>query len=177
MRSNIIKIFTSVSVLLMPLFSFSFYARAQSYLDLTLEKTVAIALEKNRDVVKSKEETFKADFQIIEAASAAFPQVNGQWTFDKNLKPQGNYRGDASRIQISILAYKPFGHSQIFWENCQAKRPGGTVRTVNSYSQSEGTSIRARDRFQPLYENARPLPKKSVGKFCVLCARKPGLFF
>lgn len=63
-------------------------AFAQSYLDITLDRAISVALEKNKDVVSAREDAIKAGLQITEAASAAYPQINGSWTMDRNLKPQ-----------------------------------------------------------------------------------------
>ncbi len=63
-------------------------ASAASYLDLTVDQAVQLAYEKNRDIQDAYEETRRANFQITEAASAAYPQVNGLWEYNKNLKPQ-----------------------------------------------------------------------------------------
>jgi len=60
----------------------------ENYIDLTLDRAVEIALKNNRDIITAKEETRRARFRITEAASAAFPQINGSWNYDKNLKPQ-----------------------------------------------------------------------------------------
>ncbi len=81
------SILLAVLLLVMYSVAVSNSVEAQSYIDLTLDRAVAIALEKNRDIIKTKDETVRAGFQIIEAASAAFPQINGQWTFERNLKP------------------------------------------------------------------------------------------
>jgi len=53
------------------------HARADGYLDLTLDRAVSVALEKNREIIKAREEVKRA-----------YPQINGQWTMDRNLKPQ-----------------------------------------------------------------------------------------
>ncbi len=63
-------------------------AGAESLIDLTLDRAVDVALENNREIIKAREETKRAKFQVTEAAAAAYPQINGQWTMDKNLKPQ-----------------------------------------------------------------------------------------
>ena len=81
-------------------------ADAQDYIDLTLDRAVEIALNQNRDIIQAKEETARADFRITEAASAAYPQVNGSWTFDKNLKPQVfviSFPDSAGRLQKNRL--------------------------------------------------------------------------
>lgn len=65
----------------------SWSAESEQYMNLTLDHAVRIALEQNRDIVKADEEARKADHQITEAASTAYPQINGNWNFSRNLKP------------------------------------------------------------------------------------------
>ncbi|MFC1541851.1 TolC family protein [Candidatus Latescibacterota bacterium] len=62
-------------------------AHAQTYNDLTLDQAINIALEKNRDIINAKEDVKKASFQITEAASAAYPSLNGFWDFDRVIEP------------------------------------------------------------------------------------------
>ncbi len=63
------------------------WAQTESYLQLKLENAIKIALVKNRDIKNAEEETNKAKYRIIEAASGAFPQINGFWDSQKTLKP------------------------------------------------------------------------------------------
>lgn len=85
MKGNIL--FTLV-ILFMFLTSQAFCAQQESYHKLSLEQAIDIALEKNRDIINADKETNKADYQIIEAASAALPQISGLWDYEKNLRPQ-----------------------------------------------------------------------------------------
>lgn len=55
---------------------------------LTVQEAVNIALRNNRDILNAQEEMKRADYQVTEAASGAYPQINGSWSMDKNLKPQ-----------------------------------------------------------------------------------------
>ncbi|MFC1552668.1 TolC family protein [Candidatus Latescibacterota bacterium] len=61
--------------------------QAQEYYDLTLDQAIRIAAEKNRDIINAKEDVKKAGFQITEAASAAYPSLNGFWDMDKVIEP------------------------------------------------------------------------------------------
>ncbi|MCE5252298.1 TolC family protein [bacterium] len=63
------------------------WAQSESYMDLSVERAVKIALEKNKDVINAGEEASKANNRITEAASAAYPQINGSWNYERNLKP------------------------------------------------------------------------------------------
>ncbi len=62
-------------------------AQVRSYMDLTLNKAIAIAKENNRDIANAQEENIKSGYRITEAASAAFPQIDGTWNYERNLKP------------------------------------------------------------------------------------------
>ncbi len=55
---------------------------------LTVGEAVNVALKSNRDIQQAREEVNRAEYRITEAKSAAYPQVNGSWNADKNLKPQ-----------------------------------------------------------------------------------------
>jgi len=61
---------------------------AENISNLTVENAIDIALEKNKDILKAEEEVNKANFQIMEAASGAYPQINGQVDFQQTLKQQ-----------------------------------------------------------------------------------------
>lgn len=54
---------------------------------LAIQDAVAVALRTNRDILQAREEVRRADYRITEAKSAAFPQVNGAWSLERNLKP------------------------------------------------------------------------------------------
>ncbi len=60
---------------------------AQSYLDLSIDQAITIALKNNRDIKNANEEKVRANLRVTEAASGAFPQINGSWSLEKNLKP------------------------------------------------------------------------------------------
>lgn len=59
----------------------------ETYLGVTLEQAVTVALGQNRDVIKAEEELDRADYRIMEATSGALPQINGFWNSEKVLKP------------------------------------------------------------------------------------------
>ena len=84
---NYVHILTIVTLFISTILS-SACVEAQSYADITLDQAITIALEKNRDITQAREETFRAKFQITEAASGAYHILNGLWTMDRNLKPQ-----------------------------------------------------------------------------------------
>jgi len=81
------KLRFTLVILLMVFASKYVLAQPESYNQLTLENAIKIALEKNRDIMNAEEETNKAKYRIIEAASGALPQVNGFWDSQKTLKP------------------------------------------------------------------------------------------
>ena len=81
------KLLSIVVVLLICTFPQIGTAQTNSYLNLTLDSAIAISLGNNREISKAQEDNIKADFQITEAASAAFPQINGSVDYERNLKP------------------------------------------------------------------------------------------
>jgi outer membrane protein len=66
----------------------SVWAQTMNLTGLTESEAVAIALKNNRDIINAGEELHRADYRITEAESAAYPQINGSWSVNKNLKPQ-----------------------------------------------------------------------------------------
>jgi len=62
-------------------------AQTEAFHQVTLEKAISIALEENRDISVADEESRKAHYRIVEAASQGMPQVNGFWNAEKVLKP------------------------------------------------------------------------------------------
>jgi len=80
---------TAFMLLLLSLFnSASYCADYTNLTELTVEKAIKVTIENNREIKDAEEETIRSGLQIIEAASGAFPQINGQFSYDKNLKPQ-----------------------------------------------------------------------------------------
>jgi len=53
---------------------------------LTLEQAISIALERNRDVLIAEQDRYKADAQIGEAKSGAFPQIAFSGQYARNVK-------------------------------------------------------------------------------------------
>ncbi len=68
--------FFTLVILFMSFTSQSLCQQLEIYNQLSIEKAIDIALEKNRDIINAEKETNKADYQIIEAASAALPQLS-----------------------------------------------------------------------------------------------------
>lgn len=82
------KILNIVFFLFLVYFSAPVLAETQAYTEITEDKCIKIALEKNKDIQNAQDETLKADYRIMEAASSAYPQINGMWDYQKTMKPQ-----------------------------------------------------------------------------------------
>ena len=82
------KVLNIPALLILALVQVSAGVSAQTYVNVDIDRAVQIALEKNRDIIQSREEVTRASLQITEAASAAYPQISTNWSLDKNLKPQ-----------------------------------------------------------------------------------------
>jgi outer membrane protein len=59
---------------------------AQKPLVITLERALEIAAKQNRDIQVADQDRLKADAQIAEARSGAFPQVNVSGVYTRNIK-------------------------------------------------------------------------------------------
>ncbi len=55
-------------------------------LEITLEKAIAMALEQNRDILIADQDRTKADAQVGEAKSDAFPQITATGQYTRNVK-------------------------------------------------------------------------------------------
>jgi len=77
-------VFIFVFVILLP---YTGQAQVRNYMNLTLDNAITIAKENNRDIANAQEESIKSGYRITEAKSAAFPQINGSWNYERNLKP------------------------------------------------------------------------------------------
>ncbi len=73
--------------LFVALFAQAGRAQVQSYNNMTLGQAIDIATGNNRDISNARDDARKASLQITEAASAAFPSINGFWDFEKVIKP------------------------------------------------------------------------------------------
>jgi len=59
---------------------------AASPIVLTLDKALEIALQQNRDIQLAEQDRLKADAQVAEARSGAFPQLNLTGVYTRNIK-------------------------------------------------------------------------------------------
>lgn len=83
--------FHTALVLLSILMQFPLGARAQGpgqneALVITLEKALSMALEQNRDILIADQERYKAEAQVSEARSGAFPQLTVSGQYARNIK-------------------------------------------------------------------------------------------
>ena len=53
---------------------------------ITLDKALDIAVRQNRDIQIADQDRLKADAQVAEARSGAFPQINLQGVYTRNIK-------------------------------------------------------------------------------------------
>ncbi|MGA9363118.1 MAG: TolC family protein [Bacteroidota bacterium] len=75
---------------------------------LTLEQAISLALERNRDVLIAEQDRYKADAQIGEAKSGAFPQVSFSGQYERNVKPSVLFLppGSAFNTTGSVMTIK-----------------------------------------------------------------------
>jgi outer membrane protein len=71
-------------------------------------EVVALALRNNRDIQQAGHEAERAEHQITEARSAAYPQLNGAWSIDRTFKSNvfvismPDSAGDLRRTRLKI---------------------------------------------------------------------------
>ena len=78
--------FTPVAAAVFAVLLLSVPASAQDTLRLSLDKAISIALVQNRDVLIADQDRYKADAQIAEARSGAFPQLSFSGQYMRNIQ-------------------------------------------------------------------------------------------
>ena len=77
----------AVLLLIITMSAFTVHAQnAASPMVLTLDKALEIAAKQNRDIQVADQDRLKADAQIAEARSGAFPQLNVTGVYTRNIK-------------------------------------------------------------------------------------------
>jgi outer membrane protein len=120
------------------------------YEGLTIERAVMVALQKNRDLINANDEHRKSDYRITEAISAAYPQVTGNWSYDRNLKPQVfviSFPDSTGKLTQSRLKVGTDNSANLGVNLTQPLYVGGKVGTAlqaaKIYKNLSGETIRA----------------------------------
>ncbi len=98
-RSLNLKIITIIL-----LFSSGVFAQSESgTMSLTMDRAISLALEKNRDILIAKEAQKKADQQVREARSGAFPHLSVSNIYTRNIYLPSfflSFDGEVQKIQV-----------------------------------------------------------------------------
>lgn len=81
------NVFSAILLIIMSSAS-AIYAQTGEYNNITIDESIKISLEKNKDIINAIDESRRADYRITEAASGAYPQINGLFDYQKTLKQQ-----------------------------------------------------------------------------------------
>lgn len=73
-------------LLLLPVMARADDPKANEALVITLDRAIAMALEQNRDILIADQERYKAEAQVSEARSGAFPQLSLSGQYARNIK-------------------------------------------------------------------------------------------
>lgn len=121
---------------------------------LTLDKAISIALEQNRDVLIAGEDRSRADEQIAEARSGAFPQLSFSAQYVRNLKvpvlflPPGPLFGNTTELAF------PIGSNNSY--------QGGLTLTQALYSHQVNVALDIANTYKNLSDAGYMSTKQSV---------------
>jgi outer membrane protein len=116
-------------------------------IELTLEKAISLALSQNRDVLIADQERFKAESQVREARSGAFPQVMVSGSYARNIK-----------LPVMFLApgtaFNPGTSTQTFPIGSDNSYQMGASIAQPLYSKKVGVALEIADTYHEYSEEA-----------------------
>ena len=147
--------FTAVAAAVLVVLLLSLPASAQDTLRLSLDKAISIALIQNRDVLIADQDRYKADAQIAEARSGAFPQLSFSGQYMRN-------------IQLPVLflpantAFNPTPNVQTFPIGSNNSYQWGGQLTQALYSRQVGVALDIANTFKDFSEAGLDATKSAV---------------
>lgn len=130
-------------------------AAGQDTLRLSLEGAISVALKQNRDVLIADQDRYKADAQIAEARSGAFPQLSFSGQYMRN-------------IQLPVLflpansAFNPTPNVQTFPIGSNNSYQWGGQLTQALYSRQVGVALEIANTYKDFSEAGLASAKSSV---------------
>ena len=106
---------------------------------LTLDKAISIALEQNRDILIAGEDRSKADAQIAEARSGAFPQLSFSAQYVRNLQvpvlflPPGPLFGNTTELAFPIGSNNSYQGGLTLTQPLYSREVGVALDIANTY--------------------------------------------
>ncbi len=111
-------------------------------LEITLEKAIALALEQNRDVLIADQDRFKAEAQVGEARSDAFPQVSVIGQYTRNIKkpvlflPPGTpFNTSGSTMEFEIGSDNAYLMGASFSQTLFSRKVGVALDMAGTYRE------------------------------------------
>ncbi len=130
-------------------------AAAQDTLRLSLDRAISVALAQNRDILIADQDRYKADAQIAEARSGAFPQLSFTGQYMRN-------------IQLPVLflpansAFNPTPNVQTFPIGSNNSYQWGGQLTQALYSRQVGVALDIANTYKDFSEAGLAAAKSSV---------------
>jgi outer membrane protein len=121
--------------------------------NLTLDKAISIALQNNRDILIADQDRYKAEAQISEARSGAFPQINLSGQYSRNfqkpvmfLPPGTPFNKSDSPMKFEIGTDNSYSASLQLYQTLFNKKVGTALSIAeiyHDYSEKtyEGTTL------------------------------------
>ncbi|MEK6570120.1 MAG: TolC family protein, partial [Bacteroidota bacterium] len=120
---------------------------------LTLAQAISIALEQNRDVLIADQDRYKADAQISEARSGAFPQINLSGQYARNIQkpvlflpPDNPFLKSGSSVKFEMGSNNAYSMGLQISQTLYSKKLGTAIdiaEDFHAYSEKsyEGTAL------------------------------------
>lgn len=117
-------------------------AKSQEPVVLTLEKSISIALQQNRDVLIAEQDRYKADAQVGEAWSGALPQLSISGGYTRNIKkpvlfiPPDNLINPTDKtVAFEIGSTNAYAMSASLTQPLFSKRVGIALQIADTYRE------------------------------------------
>ena len=139
---------------------------------LTLDKAVSIALRQNRDILISDQDRYKADAQIAEARSGAFPQLTASAQYMRNVELPVIF------LPANTPPFNPTSSTISFAIGSNNSYQGGLTLTQALYSRQVGVALDIANTYKDMsnagYESVRQSVVLQVKKafYAVLLMQK-----
>ncbi|MGE5313683.1 MAG: TolC family protein [Acidobacteriota bacterium] len=116
-------------------------------LELTLEKAVELVKSQNRDVLIADQERYKAESQVREARSGAFPQINVSGSYMRNVMKPVMFLAPGTQLN-------PTSQTQTFEIGSDNSYAMGASIAQTLYSRKLGTAMEIADTYHSYAEEA-----------------------
>jgi len=123
---------------------------------LTLDKAISIALEQNRDVLIAEQDRYKAEAQIAEARSGAFPQLSFSAQYMRNVELPVIF------LPANTPPFNPTGSTISFAIGSNNSYQGGLTLTQALYSRQVGVALDIANTYKDFSESSYASTKQSV---------------